>query len=54
VPDVVFNRDIHILMDNNGYMDIDGNFHGEEDTRIEPVRQITPRTNSNYNGYILK
>ena len=37
VPAVVFDRDIHILMNNNGHMDIDGNFHGEEGTRTEPV-----------------
>ena len=33
VPAVVFDRDRDILMYNNGYMDIDGDFHGEEDTR---------------------
>ena len=44
VPAVVFDRDVQIHDDDDRYMDIDGNFHGEEDTRTEPVRQITPRT----------
>lgn len=32
------------VLQNGDYIDQDGNFHGEEDTRTEPVRQITPRT----------